>query len=245
MKERIAICVPVYNEAQVLDLVIEEIWKVVREAPNIYIIIINDHSTDSTGVILEAIDYTGLNIINHSTRKGVGGCIYSGIKKAKELGVDNVCLWPGNYRIKSDSVLKIIDYYKKNKGIYLHGTRFQYHTNTPIGRKVVIFLLSKFASKISNQKITDISCGMRVFPLSMIDDETLDSLIESKYMGEQMLTIRALQTDVTIREFGVSLSYEKERNYSHVKAHHVFQVFFPWVRFLVANITNKITSIHA
>ncbi len=244
MSIKILLCIPVYNEFPVIYKLIKEIQFLKEKYTDIYIVIINDNSNDGSLELLKDIKDKKFEIISHKKRKGIGGCIHTGLLIAKEKMCSHFCLWPGNMRISGNSVSKIIDFsikqnnlYKKN--LYIHGSRFGEVSNTPLHRKSAIIIFSKMASIISKKKLTDISCGLRFFPIEMIDKKAIISLENSEYKGEQILTIEAIKKGFDICEIGISLVYSKERNYSHLKFYNIYQVIFPWIKFLIEKILNK------
>lgn len=154
-----SIIIPAYNEEKTIIQLIAKLKSLLSEKKYDYeIIVVNDGSTDKTKQIIEQI--RDITIINHQKNQGYGTALKSGINKAKKeyiLIIDA----DGTYPVKS--ILKMLKYigdYEMISGARQgknHDARWFYTQR--IGK----FALRKIASYVTNTKIPDINCGLRIF----------------------------------------------------------------------------------
>ncbi|CCQ50014.1 glycosyltransferase family 2 protein [Crocosphaera watsonii] len=87
MKRNLSIIVPAYNESDKIEVTVKEIINVAAETLDEYeILIVNDGSTDNTGVVADnlASQYKKVSVIHQETNRGVGAAYIAG-------------LWAANY----------------------------------------------------------------------------------------------------------------------------------------------------
>src|SRR5438874_15082 len=81
---KLSIIIPVFNEEKSVTQVVKKMDQV--DIPNITkeIIVVNDGSTDSTGLELKSIErkIKNITIITHKVNQGKGGAVITGIKKS-------------------------------------------------------------------------------------------------------------------------------------------------------------------
>lgn len=154
MKKNLSVIIPVYNEEKVVGQIIEELKKELKKLDLEYeIIVVNDASTDKTEEILKKIE--GINLINHTHNKGYGASLKNGIEKAK---FDNLLFFDADGQHKIESIPAITKYIDEFD--LITGVRVGY--KGPLirqpGKKILLWL----ANYLSQQKIADLNCGLRI-----------------------------------------------------------------------------------
>jgi len=82
----LSLILPCYNEKDNLKPVVESAFKILKEiAREFEIIIVDDGSTDGTGVLAEELvnTYPQVRLVQHPKNLGYGSALRSGFKKAK------------------------------------------------------------------------------------------------------------------------------------------------------------------
>ncbi|MEE9166645.1 MAG: glycosyltransferase family 2 protein [Candidatus Neomarinimicrobiota bacterium] len=77
---KLTVIMPVYNESDNLNTILERVQKVNIEKE---IIIVDDGSTDGTGEILERLNLKDAKIYSHPKNMGKGAAVRTGLKNAK------------------------------------------------------------------------------------------------------------------------------------------------------------------
>lgn len=154
----ISIVIPVYNEAEVVASVLDNILLHIKEIQdfNFEIIVVNDCSTDNTLDILNT--YQGIKLISNAYNLGYGASLKRGIKEARGEWIFIVDA-DGTYPI--DRLRDFLNY--TNDYDMIVGARTTSENKTPWLRRPAKKFLNHFASWLVNFNIPDLNSGMRMF----------------------------------------------------------------------------------
>jgi len=158
---KFSIIIPSYNEEESIKKVIADLQKIINQEYEI--IAVNDGSTDQTENILKQID--NIKIINHSKNRGYGAALKSGIGKAQGeyiIIIDGDGTYPVN---EIPKLLKYVNNYDMVSGMR-KGKNFD--TRWFYSQRLAKFILKKIAGYVTQKKIPDINCGLRIFKKEVI-----------------------------------------------------------------------------
>ena len=155
-----SIIIPVYNEADNIISLYEEIVNSIPSNINYEIIFVDDASTDNTNSLLtKLLDDKLVTTFNHKKNLGQSFSIISGIKNAS---YEIIVTIDGDGQNVPSDIIRLLKAYTLSKDIYLVG-------GIRIQRKdsLVKILASKIANKIRslllNDDCLDTGCGLKVF----------------------------------------------------------------------------------
>jgi glycosyltransferase involved in cell wall biosynthesis len=119
---KISIVIPCYNVSKHIESVINGIPSEV-----LFIIVVNDCSSDSTQSKIEQIagNNSKVHILNHSINQGVGGAMISGYKKSLELGADITIKMDGDGQMDPTNIKKLVQPLIEGKADFTKGNRFR------------------------------------------------------------------------------------------------------------------------
>jgi glycosyltransferase involved in cell wall biosynthesis len=149
-----SVIIPAYNEAETIENILRNLYKVLSDADmNYEVIVVDDGSTDKTYSIASSLP--GTKVIRHPYNKGNGAAVKAGILGAqgeKIIIIDS----DGQHDPKHIlEMLRLLDEYD-----LVVGARESFG----IGRRGFgNFLVSKLASYLSGIEISDLTCGYRSF----------------------------------------------------------------------------------
>lgn len=153
--KNLSIIIPAYNEEKAIAKTINGLKKELGSLDLEYeIIVVDDGSTDQTNKILRNID--DIKLINHPYNKGNGAALKTGIKNAL---YNYVLFFDADGQHKPKYIKEFLKY--SNKYDVIAGARTKGYKGPFIrqpGKKILHFL----ANYLSDQKIPDLNCGMRL-----------------------------------------------------------------------------------
>ena len=118
---KISIIIPVRNEELLIEKIIGQLEKKLKNLPY-EIIFINDFSSDNTAQITEKITQNKLQIkLHNNTKKGLGGAITEGINKATG---EAVCIMMSDLSDNIDDLEKYYNIIKSERVDAVFGSRF-------------------------------------------------------------------------------------------------------------------------
>jgi glycosyltransferase involved in cell wall biosynthesis len=208
MAETLSIIIPAYNESRTIHLILDKI-KAVELIGNLQkeIIIVNDHSTDTTEEAINAYisQNTGLNIkyFKHDHNRGKGAALHTGIKMAtgQYLIIQDADLEydPNEYSILLRPIIEghaDVVYGSRFMGGKPHRILFFWHS---IGNRFLTFISNAF----TDLNLTDMETCYKVFRTDLVQKLKLQ---EKRFGFEPEVTARISRIP-GIRIYEVGISY--------------------------------------
>lgn len=155
----LTIIIPAYNEEEGILKTIETLYNQIKHR-KWRILVINDGSQDSTGIILQKIEY--IEVINHPYNKGYGASLKTGINKAE---TNLIAFYDADGQHRPEDLINLVDNLKSYDMLIGQRDRNSYQKWM---RKPGKWLLSKVANFLTGRKIPDLNSGMRVISKSVI-----------------------------------------------------------------------------
>ena len=152
------VVVPAYNEAESINLVINDLKEYFPEGD---IIIINDGSSDETSRIARSYD---VKVIDLPYNLGIGGAVQTGIKYALINNYDVAIQFDGDGQHMAKEIKHIVHEVREGADMVI-GSRFLNSTgySMPLSRKIGSMVFSSVMSLTCGQKFTDTTSGFRAY----------------------------------------------------------------------------------
>jgi len=117
----ICVVIPAYNEASQIGIVIESLPAFID-----YVVVVNDASSDDTGLIVEdyAKQYSQVVLLEHGINQGCGGALVTGYKWCLEHNVDVAVRMDGDGQMNPAELPLLLDPVVSGKADYAKGNRF-------------------------------------------------------------------------------------------------------------------------
>lgn len=191
ISDKVAIIIPVYNEAQVIEDVVGQVRKNFN-----YIICVDDGSKDgSDGRVIAG----GGMLVRHPINMGQGAALQTGIEFAKNLPVDYFVTFDADGQHRIDDVLSMVKEIEKGKWDIILGSRFLGKTVGMKKTKKALLRAAVFFTRITTGlKLTDTHNGLRVFNRKVAEEmqitmpdmahasEILEIMAERKYRYKEV-----------------------------------------------------------
>tara|TARA_B100001123_G_scaffold206769_1_gene234235 strand:+ start:250 stop:936 length:687 start_codon:yes stop_codon:yes gene_type:complete len=155
----ISIVIPVFNEADNIQILYNEILESLQNKINYEIIFVNDCSTDETDSVLNKLSKNNnIKIISHYKNLGQSHSILSGINKST---YDTIVTLDGDNQNIPEDILNLLKIFSSEDLFLVGGIRVKREDS----------LLKIFSSKIANRirslilndDCSDTGCGLKIF----------------------------------------------------------------------------------
>ncbi len=219
---KIAIGLPAFNEEKNIGKIVAELLE-----KSYSVIVCNDGSSDSTGIIAEKM---GAIIVNHKRNFGYGAAIGSLFKKAKECEFDILVTFDSDGQHRISDIEKVIDPIKNNLADIVIGSRFlgDEKTEMPKYRKIGVKVITNLVNSQTGKKITDSQSGFRAYSKKIFSEINLS---ESGMGVSTEILIKANQKKIKITEIPIKILYDGETS-KHNPVSHGTSVMFSTMKFI-------------
>ncbi|WP_232661086.1 glycosyltransferase family 2 protein [Pseudonocardia sp. TRM90224] len=198
------VIIPVYNEAQVLESVIQQVLEVF---PNV--VCIDDGSHDGS---VETVLRTGAHLVRHPVNLGQGAALQTGLSYAKARpGARYFITFDADGQHRLEDASKMLDVARSGEADLVLGTRFaEDAASVPLLKRIVLrtaVLLSPAGRKL---KLTDAHNGLRVITRPVADDLqiTMNGMAHASeivsYLGRSSWRVREIPVSIRYTEYSRS-----------------------------------------
>ncbi len=165
--KRLLVMIPAFNEEANIEAVVEGLKAV---CPQFDYIVVNDGSTDRTARICRE---KGYHLLDLPVNLGLAGCFQAGMKYAYEWGYDYVVQFDGDGQHCPEYIAPMKEKMEEGYDIVI-GSRFIGARRGCSFRMIGSRLLSAAIRLTTGARVTDPTCGMRMFNRSMIGEFALN-----------------------------------------------------------------------
>lgn len=132
------------------------------------IVVVDDGSDDGSDKMAESLGYT---VLRHYHNRGVGAAIRTGYKYGVQNGFTHIVMMSSNGKMLPQEIKKVVAPILDGRADYVTGSRYLAGGGYPglsLFRRLAIPLFSLSASVLLRNRVTDITCGFRCYPLSFV-----------------------------------------------------------------------------
>jgi len=201
----LSVIVPVYNELKTIRQILEKINSVDIDKE---IIVIDDGSFDGTEKILGEIKYNNLRIIHHSSNRGKGAAVLTGLSHAQG---EFIIIQDADLEYEPNDYLKLMGTIKEDNADIVLGARFQKGYHGLLIHRLGNRLLTVLLNLLFNMRLNDCFTCYKLFRKDTIKALNLK---EQSFTIETEIVAKAAKKGLNISE--VPVSYHP-RTYSEGK----------------------------
>lgn len=161
--KRLIVALPALNEDRTLAEVLSKIPTVMAGIDSIEILVINDGSTDDTARVAER---SGARVVSHPARRGVGGAFHTALRESLEANVDLLVTIDADGQFDPADIPTLIAPVLAGEADFTTASRFVDPALTPEMPAIKLWgnrQMSRLVSRLANQRLHDVSCGMRCY----------------------------------------------------------------------------------
>jgi glycosyltransferase involved in cell wall biosynthesis len=198
------VVIPVFNEAQVLQSVVESALTVF---PNV--VCVDDGSRDGS---VEAVLRTRAHLVRHPVNLGQGAALQTGLSYARaQPGAEYFVTFDADGQHRLEDAQKMLDVARSPEVDLVLGTRFAEHAATvPLAKRLILrtaVLLSPAGRKL---KLTDAHNGLRVLTRPVVEDLqiTMNGMAHASeivsYLGRSSWRVREVPVSIRYTDYSRS-----------------------------------------
>jgi polyprenyl-phospho-N-acetylgalactosaminyl synthase len=200
---QIAIVIPAFNEASVIDGVLD------RLAPlGYHLIVVNDGSGDATAARAAR---PGVVLVSHPINRGQGAALQTGISVALALGADVIVTFDADGQHDPADIPALVAPILAGECDVVLGSRFRGRAERiPLVRRLMLRAAVWFTRLTANLRVTDAHNGLRAFsrPAAERIRITMDGMAHASEILEEIAAhqLRWREVPVTVRYSAYSLA---------------------------------------
>lgn len=206
--KKVCVLIPTYNNERTLGTVLNGVLAYTGN-----VIVVNDGSTDGTGVILES--FPDVDVVNYPVNQGKGFALRTGFRHAVKSGYDYAITIDSDGQHFPDDLEKFLVALEEHPAAIIIGARNMDQASVP-GK-------SSFGNKFSNfwfwvetgLKMNDTQSGYRLYPVKLLNDVRF---VTRKFEFEIEVLVTSAWRGIAIEEVPVKVFYaEKGERISHFR----------------------------
>jgi len=233
----LSIIIPVYNEADYIGEVIESIFKLKfpDTIEQIELIVVDDASHDSSLKIVKLLaeKQKEIKILSHKSNRGKGAAVHTGLKKS--IG-DLFIVQDADLELSPEEIPGMVNFLLEKDLELVNGSRFLndfLHDENTFLRNFANKLFSTFASAMSGKKITDLTCGYKLFTRHLFEHIELK---EKRFGIESELLLKAIKFDKQkVMEYPVKYSPREISSGKKIRFTDGFRILWTIVKYGIFN----------
>ena len=209
-KMKIVIGLPAFNEEKNIGKIVAQLLD-----KSYSVIVCNDGSSDSTGIIAEKM---GAIIINHKKNLGYGAAIGSIFRKARDEKFDILVTFDSDGQHRISDIEKMIEPIQNKTADIVIGSRFTEDgkADMPRYRKMGIKVITNLVNSQTGKNITDSQSGFRSYSSEVLSKMNLS---ENGMGVSTEILIKANKQKLKIIEIPITILYEGETSTHHPISH--------------------------
>lgn len=185
------------------------------------VVVVDDGSRDETAMAARAFPVT---VLQHSSNRGVGAVIKTGLQRALDRKHDVFVIMAGNGKDNPEEIPRLLAAIDEGYH-YVQGSRFVTggrSENLPLFRRLAVPASALLYRLLTGFPGTDALNGFRAYRLSLLNDPRIDVWQRwlDRYELEMYLHYKALSLGYRVKEIPVTKTYRHFRNgesYSHIR----------------------------
>jgi glycosyltransferase involved in cell wall biosynthesis len=207
-EKKLLVLIPVYNEEENIQFVVEELQK---DVPYANILAINDCSSDSSEVVLKKCN---IPYLNTPYNFGYAGVLQTGFKYAVQNDYPYIAQFDGDGQHVAAELDKMFKTMQESKTDIMLGSRFLKKTSYhhPLLRRFGTSLFKVTIRIISGKKITDPTSGLQILSRDVFSRYAkiynYPEYPDANLLTEMVLTgfsVQEVAVEMREREFGESM----------------------------------------
>jgi dolichol-phosphate mannosyltransferase len=216
---------PTYNEADNIPWLIPA---VLRQAPNLDVLIVDDGSPDGTAELVRGMMKSDarIHLLERKAKMGLGSAYVAGFKYAIQHSYECVFEMDADFSHSPDEIpifLKKIDEYDLVLGSrYTNGVRV---LNWPIRRLMLSYTANVYTRIVTGMPLRDATGGFKCYRRRVLEAIDLDDIKSNGYAFQIEMSYKAWRRGFKLVEIPITFM-DRRSGVSKMSKHIVYEAFF-------------------
>jgi dolichol-phosphate mannosyltransferase len=211
---RALVCVPTYNEAESLPVLLPRLAGV---KPSVDVLVIDDGSPDGTGAIADGFAERDprVHVLHRAGKGGLGAAYLAGFAWGLERGYDVLIEMDADGSHRPEDLPLLLAAVREGGDLVL-GTRWMpggRTVNWPFRRRLLSVTANRYARAMLSVPLRDITGGFRAYRAEVLRSIDLTTVRGAGYVFQVELALRASDAGFVIREVPITF-VEREQGTS-------------------------------
>ena len=208
-KQTTAILIPAYNEAATIrDLAVRCLQYLDT------VIVVDDCSTDNT---IQQLDGLAVTILKNDINSGKAASLWKGMQYALTLNMQSIITLDGDGQHSPEDVPRLLEAARENKDHLIIAARLKNRDQAPSARLRANNFADFWVSWAAGQKISDSQSGYRLYPSSLINNESLTVNTTHGFVFESEIIIDAVRLGFSCHTVAIDSVYHSNARASHFR----------------------------
>ena len=197
---RTIVVIPTYNEAENLP---ELLPKVLAQAPELEVLVVDDDSPDGTGKLADewAARSGRVHVLHRAKKEGLGAAYRAGLRRALELGAERVAQMDADFSHPPEALPGLLAELEHHDVVlgsrYLNGITV---VNWPIERILLSYFGNLYARRVTGLPISDTTGGFRCMRREILERVGFERIHSDGYAFQIELNYRFVRHGARIKE---------------------------------------------
>ncbi|MDL1892907.1 polyprenol monophosphomannose synthase [Sphingobacteriales bacterium CHB3] len=236
---KVLVIIPTYNEAENIPRLIPA---VLRQAPNIDILVVDDGSPDGTGKLVKEIMATDsrVNIMERAGKQGLGTAYVAGFKYAIQNGYDFVFEMDADFSHDPNDLPrfleKIKDYDLVIGSRYINGVRV---LNWPMNRLLLSYSANVYTNIITGLPVRDATGGFKCYRVEALKSIDLDKIKSNGYAFQIEISFKVWKKGYRLVEIPI-IFLDRRSGVSKMSRSIIYEAMFMLWKLRLRSILNRL-----
>ncbi len=200
-QNKVLLAIPVYNEENHLDAVLDEVGKYLKN-----VMVINDGSTDRSKLILARRN--DVCVVSHKDNCGYGRSLIHAFHQAADCGFDWIITMDCDLQHEPSQIPHFLTAIAADDADIISGSRYlqidQNDSNPPPDRRRINQMVTRWINDTLRLGLTDSFCGFKAYRVNSIQNL---KLTESGYAFPLQFWVQVAYHKLRVREIPIRLIY--------------------------------------
>lgn len=200
---RAVVVIPTYNERDTIERLIDD---VLAQDEDIHVLVVDDHSPDGTGEIVDRLMVTNerIHVLHRPGKMGLGSAYRQGFASALAMGADFIVEMDADFSHDPATLPRFLKAIQESDLVigsrYLNGISV---VNWPLRRLMLSYFANWYTRLITGLRIMDCTSGFKCFRRNVIESIDMETIRSDGYSFQIEMNYRCVEKGYRVTEIPI------------------------------------------